>query len=64
MCEATKNIVIEHMYGASTEPYRIKLEKNTKGFNYEISVAGADLKEVIARLDEAQEIMHAKYGSA
>lgn len=62
MCEA-KNILVEHVYGAQSEPYKIKLEKNTKGYNFEISVSGIDLKDVIARIDEANEIMKAKYGN-
>ena len=64
MCQSeAKSIIVEHVYGAQTEPYKIKLEKNTKGYNFEISVSGSDLKDVIARIDEANQVMAAKYGT-
>jgi hypothetical protein len=64
MCDQSKTLTVEHIYGAQVEPYKVKLERNTRGFNWEISVAGADLEDVMARIDEANEIMKAKFGGA
>jgi hypothetical protein len=36
------------------EPAHVKLEKNTKGYNYEISLYGDDLGAVVADIFEAE----------
>jgi hypothetical protein len=61
MCEA-KKIMIEHVYGMSVEPIKVKIEKNTKGFNWEISVSGDNLKEIMNRIREANTALALEYG--
>ena len=41
---------------------KIKLEKNTKGYNYEISIAWADIDEILARVKEADAKIKLEYG--
>lgn len=62
MCEDIKKLMVEHVYGASENPAKIKLSKMSKGFQWEISLTGADFTEIIKRIDDANEIMKAKYG--
>jgi hypothetical protein len=40
------------------------LEKNSKGFNWELSMSGPDFVTCIKAVDEANEIMKSKYGVA
>jgi hypothetical protein len=39
------NIIHFHEYGKSPEPLKIKIERNTKGFNWEIAVTGSSIEE-------------------
>ena len=64
MCEETKNIVIEHMYGMSVEPMKVKIEKNTKGYNWEVAVSGSDLKEIMTKIREANTALALEYGGS
>jgi hypothetical protein len=51
-----------HAYGNSLEPIRVKVEKNTKGYNWEISVAGDDLDVIFGKLNDAESRLQQKYG--
>jgi len=57
---------VEHIHstGAMLEPMKIKLEKNSKGFNWEISIHGKDLAEILPKLEEANQALQGKYGGA
>lgn len=50
--------------GKSLDPCKIKLEKNSKGFNWEISMIGEDFPSILKKIDEINEVMKAKYGGA
>jgi len=63
MCEDIKKLMVEHVYGASETPAKIKLMKMSKGWNWEISLSGSDFMELIHKIDDANEIMKAKYGN-
>lgn len=52
---------VEHIH-RNAEPCKVKLEKNTKGFNWELSISGPDFVSCIKTIDEANEIMKMKYG--
>ena len=58
----------QHIYHHSDQDglrIAVKLEKNTKGFNYEASVSGAKtVAEAIMTLDMAKKDLEAKYGPA
>lgn len=54
----------ESTFFGTLQPIKIKLEKNSKGFNYEISVAGEEVDEIMALIAEANEKLEAAYGSA
>jgi len=51
-----------HINGGSPEPIRVKVEKNTKGYNWEISVAGDDLDVIFGKLNDAESRLQQKYG--
>jgi len=46
------------------EPVKIKLEKNTKGFNYEISVSGESVDSILAIIADAKAKLEKEYGVA
>lgn len=55
---------VVHAYGKSPEPIRVKVEKNSKGYNWEISVTGADLDDIFRKIDTAEERLQQKYGQS
>jgi hypothetical protein len=57
-----EQVEICHKYGA--HPIRVKLEKNSKGYNYEISIAGSDIDEILAQVQEADQKIKAEYCQA
>ena len=63
-CEHSKNIIVEHLYGQSQETCKVKLEKNSKGYNFELSMSGPDFASCIKAIDAANEVMKQRYGSA
>ena len=65
MCEADiKKILVEHEYGKSPEPCKIKLIKGQKqSYGWEISLSGSDFVEIIRKVDDANELLKAKYGN-
>jgi len=64
MCEPSKEIIIQHLYGAQTEACKVKIEKNSKGVNWELSISGPDFASCIRAIEEANEVMKAKFGGA
>lgn len=52
---------IEHVYGGSPDPIRVKLEKNTKGYQWEISVSGPDWEHCLTKIHEANDALISKY---
>lgn len=58
----TEEVKIVHIYGGSPEPVKIKLEKNSKGFNYEISVSGATVDTIVEKIAEAKSKLEKEYG--
>jgi hypothetical protein len=56
---------IFHHYDNDGVRISAKVEKNTKGFNYEATVSGAQtVKEAMATLKEAQLELEKTYGTA
>jgi len=64
MCELPKTIIVEHIFGAQAEPLKIKVEKNSKGYGWEITCTGSDMAEVLSRIRAADEALKAEYGVA
>lgn len=56
--------MVAHIMHGSMEPVKIKLEKNTKGFNYEISVSGESVDYILATIADAKAKLEKEYGSA
>ena len=55
---------IYHHYDSDGIRIALKVEKNTKGFNYEASITGAKSpEEAIVTLKAAQGLLEATYGS-
>ena len=55
------NMTVNHLY-PEPERVRVKVEKNSKGFNFEVSVAGQPLAEVLETSDAAVIELKARYG--
>lgn len=53
---------IIHLYDKQPKDISIKLEKNTKGYNWEISYAGEDIEAVLTKIREANEKLTKEYG--
>lgn len=51
-----------HIYDKQPRDISIKLEKNTKGYSWEISYAGEDLDKVLEKIREANARLQAEYG--
>lgn len=64
-CDCAKKIILEHT-GNQTQPdpVKVKIEKNSKGVNWELSMSGPDFVTCIKAIDEANEIMKVKFGTA
>ena len=59
-----EEIKFVHQYGASDLPAKIKLMRMSKGYwQWEISLLGTNLEDLIHAIDDANEIMKAKYGN-
>lgn len=55
---------IYHHYDNDGPRVNVKVEKNTKGFNYEVSISGAKSKEeALALLVETQAMLEQKYAA-
>lgn len=49
------DITLGHIYSQAEPRFNVKIEKNSRGFNYEISYSGENLDEVIERIAEGRE---------
>jgi len=58
-----EEIKFVHQYGASDLPAKIKLMRMSKSWQWEISLSGSDFEAIIHKIDDANEIMKAKYGN-
>ncbi|MDE4542287.1 hypothetical protein [Thermoanaerobacterium sp. R66] len=58
----TQEMKIIHLYDKQPKDISVKLEKNTKGYNWEISYAGEDIEVVLARIREANKKLQEEYG--
>jgi hypothetical protein len=58
-----EDLNIKHVYGGSPEPIKIKLEKNSKGFNFEISVSGDNVNVIMDTIADAKAKLEATYGA-
>jgi hypothetical protein len=54
--------VLRHEYGSSPEPVRIKVERNTKGYNWEISISGKNAHDLILEVQAADNELREKFG--
>jgi hypothetical protein len=58
-----QEVKIVHLYDRQPPEVNIKLEKNSKGYNWEISYRGENLDEVLAKIREANNKLQAEYGN-
>ena len=42
---------------------KIKVEKNSKGYNWEITISGKDLEEILPKLNTANAMLKIEYGN-
>ena len=54
--------VYHHYDNPVQEKVRVKLERNTKGYNYEISTSGETVDEALGLIREAEGKLKAEYG--
>jgi hypothetical protein len=54
---------VEHIYGASVEPIKIKLVKGQKdSYGWEISCAGSDMADILTKLRAADAALKSEWG--
>lgn len=58
-----QEVKIVHLYDRQPAEISVKLEKNSKGYNWEISYRGENLDEVLAKIREANNKLQAEYGN-
>lgn len=51
-----------HSWEKATEQVKVKLERNSKGYNWEISFAGEDADKVLAVVRATNEKLRVEYG--
>lgn len=58
--------IVEHHHSSAPmqEPIRIKLEKNTKGYSWEISCNGQTIDQIMAVISAADIRLRDTYGGA
>lgn len=54
---------VRHYHEEPERTYHIKLERNSRGVNWEISIRAPSLEETLALVDEAQQKLAARYGA-
>lgn len=65
MCEIElpSSIIIEHVFGESVQPLKIKIERGQKGnYGWEISCAGSDMADILMKLRAADAALKSEYG--
>jgi len=63
MCEYVKSAIIEHIYGASVEPLKIDIERNSNGYSWKVSCAGSDMADILAKIRAADAALKAEFGA-
>lgn len=53
MCTPPQTLTVEHIFGAQSEPLKIKIEKNSRGYNWEICCTGSDMAEILSKIRAA-----------
>jgi len=53
--------VVRHVYGGTPEPVKIKVEKNSRGFNWEVAITGATVSDVLTSIDYAVEQLKERF---
>ena len=61
---AAQELTVVHRYLPSEDPVRIKLIKNTKGYSWELSVAGRDPAAALSLLQDLEQKVRGQYGSS
>jgi len=64
MCTLPQTLTVEHIYGAQSEPLKIKVEKNSRGYNWEICCTGSDMAEILSKIRAADAALKNEYGVA
>jgi len=54
--------VVRHVYGGTPEPVKIKVEKNSRGFNWEVAVTGPHVAAVLMDIDYAVKELQERFG--
>jgi len=57
-----QEVRIVHLYDRQPAEISVKLEKNSKGYNWEISYRGENVDEVLAKIREVNQKLMAEYG--
>lgn len=58
-----QEVRIVHLYDRQPAEISVKLEKNSRGYNWEISYRGENLDEVLAKIREANKKLQEEYGN-
>ena len=56
-------LLVKHIYPPLEDQVRLKLTKNSKGYGWEISVAGKDGDEALAKLWDVEQQLRAEYAT-
>jgi hypothetical protein len=59
----TENLTITHLYDRQTPRLRLRLERNSKGYNWEISYEADDPEEALAMIRQVNERMQEEFGA-
>jgi len=57
----TQEMKIIHLYDRQPAEISVKLERNSKGYNWEISYKGENADEVLAKIREVNQKLMAEY---
>ena len=55
--------IVTHIYPPTDDQVRVKLTKNSKGYGWEISVAGKNSDEALSVLRDIEEKVRTEYGN-
>ena len=56
-------MLVKHIYPPCDDQVRVKLTKNSKGYGWEISVAGKNSDEALSVLRDVEEKIRTEYGN-
>lgn len=57
-----EELKIIHLYDRQDPEIQVKLEKNSKGYNWEITFKGEDADAVLAKIREVNKKLNEEYG--